>query len=68
MIAAKNKEDGVQNTFITTWGDDGNECDIFSALPALLYYAQHGYCEDTEVDIELLKLGFGNDVKEWKCL
>ncbi|ORE04390.1 glycoside hydrolase [Rhizopus microsporus var. microsporus] len=69
MIAAKNKEDGVQNTFITTWGDDGNECDIFSALPALLYYAQHGYCEDTEVDIELLKLGFegicGADFDDW---
>lgn len=27
-VAAKNKEDGVRNAFITTWGDEGNECDV----------------------------------------
>jgi hypothetical protein len=27
-VAAKSKEDGVRNAFITTWGDDGNECDV----------------------------------------
>lgn len=27
-VAAKNKEEGVRNAFITTWGDEGNECDV----------------------------------------
>ncbi|KAG2233185.1 hypothetical protein INT48_005023 [Thamnidium elegans] len=57
-VAAKDKDDGVRNTFITIWGDEGNECDIFSALPALIYYAQHGYCEEKEVDIQVLKRNF----------
>ncbi|KAI8098093.1 glycoside hydrolase superfamily [Gilbertella persicaria] len=58
VIAAKNKEDGVRNTFITTWGDEGNECDVLSALPALFYYAQHGYTDQEEVDIPMLKRDF----------
>ncbi|KAG1158491.1 hypothetical protein G6F37_005742 [Rhizopus arrhizus] len=69
MIAAKNKEEGVENTLITIWGDDGNECDFFSALPALLYYAQHGYCEGDEVDVQLLKFNFegicGGTFDDW---
>jgi hypothetical protein len=27
-LAAKNKETGVKNAFITIWGDEGNECDM----------------------------------------
>lgn len=32
VVASKNKDDGVRNTFITTWGDEGNECDVYSIL------------------------------------
>ncbi|KAI8644970.1 glycoside hydrolase superfamily [Parasitella parasitica] len=69
VVAAKNKEDGVRNTFITTWGDEGNECDVLSALPALLYYAQHGYTYQEEVDIHILKRNFegicGANFDDW---
>ncbi|RUS26794.1 family 20 glycoside hydrolase [Jimgerdemannia flammicorona] len=58
-VASKRKEDGVRNAFITIWGDEGNECDMFSALPGLLYYAQHGYTSNPEVDVDLLKRNFG---------
>ncbi|KAI9472138.1 MAG: glycoside hydrolase superfamily [Benjaminiella poitrasii] len=58
VIASKNKEEGVRNTFITTWGDEGNECDVLSSLPAIFYYAQHGYTELEEVNIPMLKRNF----------
>ncbi|KAI8337363.1 glycoside hydrolase superfamily [Choanephora cucurbitarum] len=58
VTAAKDKQNGIRNTFITTWGDEGNECDILSALPALFYYAQHGYTDQGEVDIQMLKRNF----------
>ncbi|KAJ3127685.1 hypothetical protein HK098_005921 [Nowakowskiella sp. JEL0407] len=35
----------IKNIFVTTWGDDGNECDIYSALPGLVYFAEHAYCD-----------------------
>lgn len=60
ILAAKNKSTPIRNSFITIWGDEGNECDTFSALPALLYYAQLGYCEEDQVDFILLKQMFGN--------
>lgn len=28
-IAAKHKDNGVRNVFITIWGDEGNECDMW---------------------------------------
>ncbi|KAJ8651597.1 hypothetical protein O0I10_012834 [Lichtheimia ornata] len=57
-IAAKHKDNGVRNVFITIWGDEGNECDIFSSFPALCYYAEHGYTDQDEVNIPLLKRNF----------
>ncbi|KAG2182917.1 hypothetical protein INT44_005898 [Umbelopsis vinacea] len=57
-VTAKNQQTGVRNGFITVWGDDGNECDMYSSLPALLYYAQHCYTDQDEVDIVLLKRNF----------
>ena len=27
-VAAKDRDDGIRNTFITIWGDEGNECDM----------------------------------------
>ncbi len=43
MTACKAKR--VKDYFITLWGDDGMECDIFSALPALQLVAEHAYTE-----------------------
>ncbi|ORZ02623.1 glycoside hydrolase superfamily [Syncephalastrum racemosum] len=68
-VAAKDKAGGVRNTFITIWGDEGNECDTFSSLPALCYYAQHGYDPSEEVDIRMLKRNFegicGANFDDW---
>jgi hexosaminidase len=41
MTACKAK--GVKDYFITLWGDDGMECDVFSALPVLQLVAEHAY-------------------------
>ncbi|KAJ2959484.1 hypothetical protein NQZ79_g5082 [Umbelopsis isabellina] len=68
-ITAKDQQTGVRNGFITVWGDDGNECDMYSCLPALLYYAQHCYTDQEEVDVALLKRCFegicGADFDDW---
>jgi hypothetical protein len=50
------KQSGIRETFVTTWGDDGMECDLFSALPAMQFFAEHGYGET--VDSDLLRANF----------
>ncbi|OZJ04578.1 hypothetical protein BZG36_02777 [Bifiguratus adelaidae] len=57
-IAAKDKKHGVQNAFLTIWGDEGNECDMYSALPALLYFAEHAYTPEGSIDPRMLKAKF----------
>lgn len=54
MRAAKNKRLG--QVFTTMWGDDGTECDLFSALPGLQFFAEHGYAR--EVNGALLRANF----------
>ena len=46
------KETGIQEVFCTAWGDQGNECPMFSILPALQLYAELSYNEN--VDREML--------------
>lgn len=46
MRACKNK--GVKEVFVTLWGDDGAECEIFSSLPGMQYFAEHGYQDQVE--------------------
>ncbi len=43
MNACKRKE--VREVFTTLWFDDGNDCDPFSALPGIQYFAEHGYAK-----------------------
>lgn len=50
------KEKGLRQAFLTMWGDDGMECDVFSALPGLQFFAEHGYAD--EVDPGLLRANF----------
>jgi len=54
LSACKNK--GLKEVFATLWGDDGMECDLFSALPGLQNFAEHGYAE--EVDQARLRANF----------
>lgn len=36
----------LSEVIVTLWGDDGAECDLFSALPALQYFAEQAYSPD----------------------
>ncbi|ULO06877.1 beta-N-acetylhexosaminidase [Paenibacillus sp. 19GGS1-52] len=40
------KREGVTEVIATLWGDDGTECDWFSALLGLQLFAEHGYAKD----------------------
>ncbi|KAJ3017655.1 hypothetical protein HKX48_003437 [Thoreauomyces humboldtii] len=63
------KRDKVKNVFVTTWGDDGNECDIFSALPGIVYYAEHCYTPDPDVAWSSVQKSFagvcGGNLDDW---
>lgn len=48
---------GVKEVFVTTWGDDGSEVNVFSSLLGLQLYAEYGY-QSGEVTDELLKERF----------
>jgi hypothetical protein len=37
------KRVGVRDTFVCMWGDDGGECNPFSALPGIALAAEHGF-------------------------
>ncbi|KAF9115926.1 hypothetical protein BGX27_005808 [Mortierella sp. AM989] len=67
--ASKRKDHGVKNMMITIWGDEGHECDMFSALPAMYYFAEHGYTTEDEVDLDRLKKCFegvcGANFDDW---
>lgn len=39
------KEKGVEDVFVTLWGDDGYENNFFNALLGLQFYAEHAYAE-----------------------
>ncbi len=65
MRACKAK--GIREVFMTLWGDDGMECDVFSALPGLQFFAEHGFADT--VDEKLLRTNFlgscGVDYDDW---
>jgi len=50
------REKGLREIFLTLWGDDGAECDIFSALPGVQYFAEHAYAN--AVDPAQLRANF----------
>ncbi|CBQ73971.1 conserved hypothetical protein [Sporisorium reilianum SRZ2] len=51
---------GVKHVFLTIWGDEGNEVDLWSSLPAWCYYADHAYSTTScsRMDVSLLKSKF----------
>ncbi|WP_158606609.1 beta-N-acetylhexosaminidase [Paenibacillus ginsengarvi] len=40
------KREGVSEIIATLWGDDGTECDWFSAILGLQLFAEHGYAAE----------------------
>lgn len=49
------RENGVQDVFMTLWGDDGGECSPFAVLPSLFYVAE---LAKGETDEETIKAHF----------
>ncbi|NBJ70833.1 MULTISPECIES: beta-N-acetylhexosaminidase [Clostridia] len=47
------KDEGVQDVFVTLWGDDGYENNYYTALLGLQMYAEHAYSK--ELDHEKLR-------------
>lgn len=47
------KEKGVEDVFVTLWGDDGYENNFFAALLGLQFYAEHAYAK--KLDKEKLR-------------
>jgi hexosaminidase len=37
------KKKGIGEIILTAWGDDGNECDLYSMLPVAQFFADHAY-------------------------
>ena len=50
------KQTGLRQAFVTLWGDDGMECDVFSALPGIQLFAEHAFAD--AVDQKLLRADF----------
>lgn len=50
------KQKGLREAFVTMWGDDGMECDVFSALPGIQFFCEHGY--NDAVDPARLRANF----------
>jgi hypothetical protein len=50
------KSQNIREVFVTLWGDDGMECDVFSALPGIQFFAEHAYADS--VDGQQLRANF----------
>lgn len=47
------RKGGIKEVYITLWGDDGAECDILTALPALQHAAELVYSESGKLSKKL---------------
>ncbi|KAJ1923854.1 hypothetical protein IWQ60_005607 [Tieghemiomyces parasiticus] len=69
IVVSKHPADGVRHFMLTVWGDEGNECDFWSALPALVFVAHHGYTPAMTVDQGLVRRSFaalcGGSYDDW---
>ncbi|NMA64668.1 MAG: beta-N-acetylhexosaminidase [Clostridiaceae bacterium] len=61
---------GINNMFITAWGDDGAECSVFTILPILQLFAENSYAKnisDSHLD-ERLKTCAGIALEDYLLL
>ncbi|KAJ2600149.1 hypothetical protein H4R99_003438 [Coemansia sp. RSA 1722] len=69
LVAAKSPAGRVSSFMLTIWGDEGNECDFFSALPVMLYAGNHGYTDKLEIDATFMENSFaaicGGSLGDW---
>ncbi|MBI4978524.1 MAG: beta-N-acetylhexosaminidase [Spirochaetes bacterium] len=66
MKAAKAK--GVKEAIMTVWGDDGNECDYYSFMPVMQYYADHAFNDTVDMKTSAVNLLGSCDITydDWK--
>ncbi|MBQ7346401.1 MAG: beta-N-acetylhexosaminidase [Clostridia bacterium] len=63
------RKHGIQNVFMTMWGDDGAECSHFSQLPSLFYLAEYAKGNTDEAVIkEKFKKFSGIDFDEYMAI
>ena len=63
-------KNGVNEAFVTSWGDNGNECSVFASIPSLALYSNFnylGHSSNAELS-KLLKCVTRDDLKVWKDL
>ncbi|KAJ1814345.1 hypothetical protein LPJ75_002810 [Coemansia sp. RSA 2598] len=69
LVAAKSPAGRVSSFMLTIWGDEGNECDFFSALPVMLYAGNHAYTDRPEIDASFMEDTFaaicGGSLGDW---
>ncbi|GAA5839664.1 hypothetical protein JCM3766R1_000936 [Sporobolomyces carnicolor] len=69
MKASKDPSARIDHVMTTIWGDEGNEFDLYSALPGILYQAELAYTQEDEVDAALLRRKFdgivGGDLDDY---
>ncbi|GAA6016817.1 hypothetical protein JCM11491_001816 [Sporobolomyces phaffii] len=69
MKASKDPSAGIEDVMTTIWGDEGNEFDLYSALPGILYQAELAYTREEEVDAALFRRKFdgivGGDLDDY---
>lgn len=63
------KKNKIENVFVTLWGDDSSECDLYSAFPVFILYGNHAYNSEPVIDWELLEARFkglcGGCLSDW---
>ena len=63
-------KNGIDSVFVTSWGDNGNECSVFASIPLLALYSNFNYIgHNTDGDLDkLLKCITGHKLSIWKDL
>ncbi|WP_309385999.1 beta-N-acetylhexosaminidase [Cerasicoccus frondis] len=61
------REEGLDETFVTMWGDDGMECELSSALPAVQCFADHAYSGEYTMERHTLNFlgSVGGTMEQW---
>ncbi len=61
------RQEGLKEVFMTMWGDEGTECDYFSALPGIQHFCELAF--NPEADRDTTRRGFratcGCDMDPW---
>lgn len=60
------EECGIDNILMTTWGDGGDECSVYTVISSMWYASQKLYPCDADVN-KIVKVLTGYTTDEWKC-